>query len=178
MKSTAGKNMLSTPKVSQLEAMKFIGYKITTTLKNNQQKEDIPPFYHKIYDNSKLDILKSGGEFKMYCIFDLHENQEDLDYYVAVENKTTINDKTFAQIQLPAGKYIQVELLKKNNKTVSMIMMYIKNMWMKTNGYKERNAPAFILYDERFHTNYQKFGCKGNDYLGNPLAVLYLPIDD
>ena len=178
MKSITKKNMLSAPRAIQLPAMKFIGYKITTTLKNNKQKEDIPPFYHEIYDNNKLDVLKSGPELKMYCIFDLHENQEEFDYYVAVENATGINDETHAKIQLAAGKYIRVDLLKRNNKTVSLIMMYIRNTWMKANAYKERNAPSFILYDERFHTNYQKYGCKGDDYLGNPVAALYLPVTD
>ena len=112
----------------------------------------------------------------MYCIFDLHKNQENLDYYVGVENKTAITDKRYAQLDLPAGDYIKVELLKRNNKTVFMIMMYIKNLWIKRNGLKERNAPAFIVYDDRFHTNYQKFGCKGDDYLGYPVSVLYIPI--
>jgi predicted transcriptional regulator YdeE len=113
----------------------------------------------------------------MYCIFDLYENQEDIDYYVAVEDKTNINDK-FAKIQLPAGKYIEVEVLKRNNKTVNMIMMYMKNMWMKANGYKERKSPPFILYDERFHLNYQQYGSKGGDYLGNPYATIYFPVEN
>ncbi len=169
--------MLSTPKAVQLPAMKFIGYKITTTLKNNKQKEDIPPFYHNVYDSNKLDVLKSGNELNMYCIFDMRENQETFDYYIAVENKTTTNNKTYAKIQLSAGKYIKVELLKRNNKTVNMIMMHIRNIWMKENSYKERKAPSFILYDERFHANYQKYGCKGDDYLGMPLATLYLPVE-
>ena len=157
--------------------MKFIGFKISTTLRDNKQKEDIPPFYHKIYDNNKLDVLKSGSELKMYCIFDLHKNQEDFDYYVAVENNTVTNEKNYAEIQIPAGRYLEVEVLKRNNKTVNIIMMYVRKIWMMANGYAERKAPPFILYDERFHKNYQKFGCKGDDYLGNPLATLYLPIE-
>jgi predicted transcriptional regulator YdeE len=178
MKSIAKKNMLSTPKVVQLPARKFVGYKITTTLKNNKQKEDIPPFYHKIYDNNELDPLLSGNELKMHCIFDMHENQEDFDYYIAVENKTAVNDSHYAQTQLPEGKYIVVEFLKRNNKTVHMIMMYIRNMWMKANQHKERKSPPFILYDERFHTNYQKHGCEGANYLGEPVATLYIPVEN
>ncbi len=177
IKSIAKKNILSMPKAVQLPGMKFIGFKITTTLKNNKQKEDIPPFYHEIYDNNKLDVLKSGSELKMYCIFDMDENQEKFDYYVAVENKTIFDDK-YAKIQLPAGKFIIVEVLKRNNKTISMIMIYMRNMWMKENGYKESKNPAFIMYDERFHVNYKKYGCKGDDYLGNPVATLYLPVEN
>lgn len=178
MKSIVRKNMLAKPGIMQLPAMKFAGYSIATTLKNNQQKADIPPFYHDIYDNNRLDSIKPEGAFRMYCIFNRHENQEDFDYYVAVEDKGDIQNNGYAKIETPAGKYIQVELLKRNNKTVAMIMMYVKNVWMKKNGYTEKNAPAFIVYDERFHTNYQKFGCKGDDYLGKPFATLYLPIKD
>lgn len=176
MKSIVKKNMLAEPKVIQLPVMKLAGYSIATTLKGNQQKADIPPFYHDIYDNNKLDSIKPDGEFRMYCIFNMHENQVDLDYYVAVESKWDINTDVYAKIQTQAGKYIQVELLKRNNKTVVMIMMYVRSVWMKKNGFAEKHAPSFIVYDERFHSNYQKFGCKGDDYLGKPFATLYLPI--
>jgi len=178
VKKTAKANMLSTPKTIKLPDKKLIGYSITTTIKNNKQKEDIPPFYHDIYDNNKLGILKSDDEFNMYCIFDMHLNQEDFDYYITVENKTGIDDDEYAQIQIPEGKYIQVELIKRNNKTVSMIIFYIRNIWLKSNGYKERKAPLIILYDQRFHTNYQKYGCRGNDYLGMPVATLQIPVED
>jgi predicted transcriptional regulator YdeE len=178
MKGIVRKNMLTEPKVIQLPAMNFAGYSIATTLNGNQQKKDIPPFYHDIYDNNKLDDIKPSGEFRMYCIFDMHENQEDFDYYVAVEAKRNINIDSYAKIQTPAGKYIQVELLKRNNKTVAMIMMYVRTVWMKKNGYAEKNAPSFIVYDERFHANYKKFGCKGDEYMGEPFATLFLPLKD
>ncbi|MFW5879861.1 MAG: GyrI-like domain-containing protein [bacterium] len=178
MQKIVKNNMLSTPKAIQLPAMKFIGYSISTTLKNNKQKEDIPPFYHDIYDNNKLASIKPDGDFTMYCIFNMHENNEDFDYYVTVENKTDITDEAYSKIQIPAGKYIQAELLKRNNKTVAMIMLYIRTIWIKANGYKERKAPPFIIYDERFHANFQKYGYRGGDYLGNPNATLYLPVED
>jgi AraC family transcriptional regulator len=177
MKTIAKKNMLSPPKIIQLPAMKFVGYKITTTLKNNRQKEDIPLFYHDIYDNNKLNILKPDGEYRLYCIFNLNENREDLDYYVAVENKTEISGESYARVKTPAGKYIQVEFIKRNNKTVNMIMLYIRNIWMKSKKYNERKSPTYILYDERFHSNFQKYGRRGHDYLGNPIATLFLPIE-
>jgi hypothetical protein len=33
-----------------------------------------------------------------------------------------------------------------------------------------------ILYDNRFHRNYREFGCKNGNYLGDPLAALYVPV--
>lgn len=178
MRSLAKKNMLTTPKIIELPSMQFVGYKITTTTRNNQQKADIPPFYHDVYDNHKLNSLKQGNELNMYCLFDLHQNLEDFDYYVAVENTNNTGNDSLAEIQTPAGKYVKVEFLKRNNKTVYMIMMYMRTIWIKRNGFRERTAPPFILYDGRFHANYQKHGRKGGEYLGKPIASIYLPIED
>ena len=79
---------------------------------------------------------------------------------------------------VPVHKYyIQVEFLKRNQKTVGIIVMYIREIWIKANGYKEKDTPPFILYDERFHSNYKRYGCKGDDYLGKPIAVLHIPVE-
>lgn len=178
MKRLAKKNIRSISESIQLPTKELIGYSITTTRRNNQQKEDIPPFFHNIYDNNMLDTLNCDSELKMHCVFNLHKNQEDFDYYIAVENKIEDKKDEYAKIKISAGKYIQVEFIKRNNKVVNMIIMYMRGVWMKSNGYKERNAAPYIMYDERFHSNYQKFGYKGNDYLGEPIATLYLPVED
>jgi len=177
MKRIVNKNMLSTPKFIQLPGKRLIGYKLITTLKNNQQKEDIPPFFHEIYDNNKLSGLQRGDELKMHCLFSMHENQENFDYYIAVENPNNIKNECYDTLQLKKGAYITVDFIKRNNKAVHLIMMYLRNVWMQANGCVERKAPAFILYDNRFHSNYAKYGCKGDDYLGNPLATLFLPVE-
>ncbi len=173
---TVKANVISKPKTIILPTKNLIGYSIATTIKNNKQKEDIPPFYHNIYDNNKLDVLKGSNKFNMYCVFDMHANQFDFDYYIAVENNTGNNNKQFAHIQMPKGKYIQLEFLKRNNKTVSLIIVYIKNYWIKQNGYTERKAPVVILYDDRFHKNYHKYGCINNNYIGAPVATMYIPV--
>lgn len=178
VKTLSKKNIVTEPKEIKLREKKCIGYSITTSLKNNKKQKDIPPFYHEIYDNKKLNKLLIDKELNMYCIFDFHQNKEDFDYYVAVENKLSIQGEEYAEITLPAGKYIQVELLKRNQKAVGMVVMYIREIWIEKNGYKERNAPPYILYDSRFHSNYQKHGCKGANYLGNPIAVLHIPVEN
>ena len=171
------KNMVTQPKVIELKKKHCIGYMITTSFKGNQKKRDIPPFYHEIYDNDKLSGLRKDNDDNMYCIFNFHENAKDFDYYVAVETKTGINDKTYSKITLSEGKYVQVEFMKRNHTTAALIAGYIKKIWIASNSYKERNSPAFILYDERFHRNYRKYGCKGNNYLGDPIAVLHVPVN-
>jgi predicted transcriptional regulator YdeE len=176
IKTVAKKNIVSQPTEVKIPGKNFIGYSITTSLRNNKKQEDIPPFYHEVYDNHKLDKLNSSKDLNMYCIFDFHENKQDFDYYVAVENTSSIHADEYAEITIPEGRYIRVELLKRNQKTVGMIVMYMKDIWLKRNGYKERDAQPFILYDKRFHSNYTKYGCKGGNYLGNPIATLYVPV--
>lgn len=113
----------------------------------------------------------------MYCIFDIYENGRDFDYYVTVENKKGIRDDSYAQVTLPRGKYVQVEFMKRNHGAAALIVGYTKKIWIEVNGYKERNRPIFILYDDRFHSNYKKYGCDGENYLGDPLAVLHIPVE-
>jgi len=66
--------------------------------------------------------------------------------------------------------------MKRNHRAAAFIVMYIKKIWIELNGYREGNSPIFILYDERFHRNYEKYGCQGEDYLGAPVAVLHVPV--
>ena len=170
------KNMVTPPKVIDFEKKQCIGYQITTTFKGNQKKKDIPPFYHDVYDNDKLNALRQDDDPNMYCIFDLHENGRDFDYYVAAENKSGIHGDGYAEITLPEGRYVQVEFVKRNHSAAALIVMYIRVIWTELNGYEERKSPLFILYDERFHRNYEAFGCEGENYLGNPIAVLHVPV--
>ena len=58
----------------EIEEKKCIGYMITTSFKGNQKKKDIPPFYHEIYDNDKLSVLRKDNDENMFCIFNIHKN--------------------------------------------------------------------------------------------------------
>jgi predicted transcriptional regulator YdeE len=170
------KNMVGQPEVIELEEKKCIGYMISTSLVGNQKKKDIPPFYHDIYDNDKLGVLREDNDQYMYCIYNLHENGKDFDYYVAVENKKGISADSYCEITLPKGKYVQVEFMKRNHTAAALMVVYIRKLWIGLNGYESRNSPTFMLYDERFHGNYQKFGCKDGNYLGDPIATLHFPL--
>jgi predicted transcriptional regulator YdeE len=113
----------------------------------------------------------------MYCIFDVHENEKDFDYYTAVENKSGISDEKYAEITLPKGKYVRVEFYKRSHTAASLVAVYSRNLWIELNGYKKRNSPVFIIYDERFHRNYQKYGYKDGVYLGEPFAAMHIPVE-
>jgi predicted transcriptional regulator YdeE len=176
LKSVIRKNVVTRPEVIDLDEKKCIGYMISTSFEGNQKKKDIPPFYHDVYDNDRLGVLKKDGDPDMYCIFDFHSNGKDLDYYIAVENRNGRHSDDDAEITLPKGKYVRMEFLKRNHTAASMIALYIRKLWIELNGYAPRNTPVFILYDERFHRNYRKYGCREGDYLGDPVATLHVPL--
>jgi predicted transcriptional regulator YdeE len=177
IKSKTRKNIVTQPVVVNFDEKKCIGYKIATSFKGNQKKKDIPPFYHDIYDNDKLKVLRQDNDMDMYCIFNIHENGKDFDYYVAVENKRSKHGKDYAEITLPKGHYVKIEFMKRNHTAAGQIVGYTK-LWIESNGYEGRSSPPFILYDNRFHRNYQEFGCQNGNYAGDPIAALYVPITE
>lgn len=176
LKLLVRRNIVTKPKVVELDEKHCIGYMITTSFEGNRKKEDIPPFYHDVYDNDKLSVLRKDDDTNMYCIFNFHENNNDFDYYVTVENRAGIKEESYAEIVLPKGRYVQVEFMKRSHTAAALVAVYTKNIWTRMNGYSVRNSPIFIMYDERFHQNYKKHGCEGNKYLGEPIAVLNVPV--
>jgi len=179
LKTAVKKFIVAVPREVSLGNLDLVGYSISTSLKNNKKQKDIPPFYHDVYDNKKLEQLNDpGSELKMYCVFDFHDNMEDFDYYIAVEDKMLSAERECVKTRLKGSMYIRVEFLKRNHRAVGMVIMYMKEVWLRANGYKEKNAPLFILYDGRFHSNYQAYGCKSGNYAGEPVATLYIPVSD
>ena len=172
----ARRHIVTAPKVIELQQKRCIGYRITTSFKGNRKKREIPPFYHDIYDNDKLSDLRQEGDDRMYCVFDLHENGQDFDYYVSVENRSGVEKQGCSEITLPAGRYAQVTFMKRNHTAAAMVVGYTKCVWISANGYEERHAPTFIQYDGRFHRNYRAHGCRSGNYPGRPIAVLHIPL--
>lgn len=179
LKRIIRKNIVSWPNVIEFDEKKCIGFKISTSFTGNQKKKDIPPFWHDVYENDKLSILRQNNDPHMYCIFDVQENEKDFDYYTAVENKSGISDiKKYSEITLSKGKYVRVEFMKRSHTAASLVAVYTWKIWIELNGYQSRNSPVFIIYDDRFHRNYQKYGYKDGNYLGDPFATLHIPVKD
>jgi predicted transcriptional regulator YdeE len=176
LKLMTRKNIVTWPKVIELDEKKCIGYKISTSFAGNQKKKDIPPFWHDVYENDKLSVLRQDNDPYMYCIFDVHDNEKEFDYYTAVENKSGISTDNYSEITLPKGRYVQVEFMKRSHRAASFVAVYVRKIWIELNGYQSRNSPVFIIYDERFHRNYQKYGFKDGHYLGDPFATLHVPV--
>ena len=176
LKAMIRKNIVSWPRVIELDQKKCIGFKIATSFSGNRKKTDIPPFWHDVYENDRLNALRRENDQHMYCIFDVHENEKDFDYYTAVEKNDAIDVNGYSEITLPGGRYIQVEFLKRSHTAASLVAVYVRKLWLELNGCFSRNSPVFIIYDERFHRNYEKFGYKDGFYLGSPFATMYIPV--
>jgi predicted transcriptional regulator YdeE len=48
----------------------------------------------------------------------------------------------YAEINLPRGKYVQVEFVKRNHTAAALVVGCIKKVWIELNAYEERNSPV------------------------------------
>ena len=172
----AKRTMISEPEVVERGETRCVGYRIATSMKDNRKSRDIPPFFHEVYDGRKLEGFRKDGRRKVFCIFGTMNGEGDFDYYVAEEGGIGEAAEGTEGISLASGSYVRIEVLKKSHGAVAGVLGYVMNVWLRKNGYAGRNAPCFIIYDERFHRNYEKFGCVDGKYPGKPVSVLLIPV--
>ena len=77
--------LYGTPEIVELASTDCVGFRITTTMREDRKAREIPPFFHDVYDEGRLSHLVSDDDSQMFCIFDMHGNGIDFDYYVAVK---------------------------------------------------------------------------------------------
>ena len=173
----AGRTMVGKPEVVERRGTSCVGYRISTSMKDNRKSKDIPPFFHEVYDGRKLEGFRKDGGRDVYCIFGAMSEEGDFDYYVAEAGGDREPAEGEETISLAPGTYVRTEVLKKNHGAVAGVLGYIMTVWLRRNGYVGRKAPSFIVYDERFHRNYERYGCIDGSYPGSPVAVLMIPVD-
>ena len=160
------------PSVSKMEEKKLIGVMISTSMKDGKQKDEIPPFFHKVYDEKTLDIIKNRKDSNQYCVFRFKENGQDFDYIIAAEvNDFSEIPENMVSMTLPSNEYVKLPFIKRGNKDGLAAFGFILNDWLPKSGYSQLKAPAFIYYDERFFSVFDKVG-----YNGEPIGELNIPI--
>lgn len=171
------KLVIGNPEIITKETTNYIGLVLKTSMKNDQKAKDIPPFFHDIYDNNKLEMVKSRKDDSTYCLFKMYPNTPDFDYIMAVENKDNLTNNDYDNISISGGKFVKITFIKRGHAEVGAIVRYIIEKWIPENKCKLGNKPIIIQYDERFKAEYQKYGYEGDKYLGNPIADLYVGIE-
>lgn len=150
------------PKIIAKEAIKIVGYKLDTTLKNKAHTKDVPAFWDSCdTEGLESDLYKTQrvvkhGEYGI-CI-NVGEEVEEFSYLLGVEVDTydQIKEGMYAY-EIPSAEYavFSTPLVKEEGFVTSIqgTWNYILQEWFPTSGYEvDDTKPDFEFYDERCHS--------------------------
>lgn len=153
-------------------AMNVIGFTLKTSFKDGRNKTEIPPFFHKVFEESKLDMISDRLNTNQLCVFELKKDNPDFNYTMGVEVSGAYNvPDNLTNLLLPSSKYVAIKIVKRGPEDVGHVFGYIYKEWMRNTIYIPTGEPAFIYYEDEFFRVYNK---QGN--AGNPMATVYVPI--
>jgi AraC family transcriptional regulator len=153
-------------------AMNIVGPTLHTSFKDGRNKNEIPPFFHKVLEDKILDFVSDRINTNQLCIFEMQQNNPDFDYTMGVEvcNFNSIPEN-MNQMVLPSSRYVTLKTIKRGPEDVGKAFEFIYKTWIPNSIYIPSGKPAFIYYDEEFFNMYNVHG-----YSGNPEATVYVPI--
>lgn len=167
----AKKNRMKTIVVEK-SAMNVIGLMLHTSFKDGRNKTEIPPFFHKVLDEKRLDNVPDRINENQLCLFRMQRNNPDFDYLMGVEVSELKNmPEEMTGVTLKSSKYVSAKIVKRGPEDVGKAFEYIYKSWMPKSIYIPTGAPAFIYYDSEFFSVFNS-----RDYAGNPMATVYVPI--
>lgn len=159
-------------KIIEKPAMQVVGITLKTSFKDDRSKAEIPQFFHKVLEERKLESVPERLNPNQLCVFEMKRGNPDFSYTMGVEVKEAKNvSEGFTQMQLPAGKYVSVRIIKRGHDDVGKGFGYIFEKWIPDSVYIPTGTPAFIYYDDEFFSVFNKSG-----YEGNPVATIHVPI--
>ena len=159
-------------KIVEKPGMKIVGFTLHTTQKNGQNKKEIPPFFHKVYEEKKLESVPYKLDDNQLCIFKIQRNRPEFDYVMGTEVSTKdIIPEGMDFTYLPPSKYVAIKTVKRCPDDIIEVLDYIFKKWIPESEYIPTGEPPFIFYDNEFFDVFDKVG-----YAGNPMATVYVPI--
>lgn len=159
-------------KVIEKTAIRVVGITLKTSFKDERNKTEIPPFFHKVLEDGKLDSVPGRLNTNQLCVFEMKKGNPDFNYTMGVEvDEMSKPPETITQLLLPASKYVTVKIVKRGPEDVGKAFAFIFKEWIPASIYIPTGAPAFIYYDDEFFSVYNKHG-----YDGNPKATVCVPI--
>ena len=160
------------PKIITIEEKKVIGIVLHTSFTNEKSKQEIPPFFHKVLKEKKLEKVPNRINENQMCVFKMKRKCPDFDYVMGVEVSNTDSiPEGMESVILPKSNYATLTIVKKGPEDVGKAFGYIFKTWIPKSIYIPTGAPGFIYYDDQFFSIFNKKG-----YEGNPLATVYVPI--
>ncbi|MBE9511081.1 MAG: effector binding domain-containing protein [Bacteroidetes bacterium] len=160
------------PKLITKEEKKVIGIVLHTSFTNERNKQEIPPFFHKVLEEKKLEKVLNRINENQLCVFKRTRNCPDFDYVMGVKVSNTDNiPKGMESVILPKSNYASLTIVKRGPEDVGKAFGHIYEKWIPKSIYIPTGAPGFIYYDNRFFSVFNKEG-----YKGNPIATVNVPI--
>ncbi len=159
-------------KILEKSEMQVVGITLKTSFKNDRNKKEIPPFFHKVLDERKLETVNNRINNNQLCVFGMKKDNPDFAYTMGVEvaKAESIPDE-MTHLTLPASQYAAVKIIKRGPEDVGKAFGYIYKEYIPASIYVPTGEPAFIYYDDEFFSVYNEKG-----YAGNPMATVYVPV--
>jgi AraC family transcriptional regulator len=159
-------------KIIEKPAMKVVGITLETSFKHERNKTEIPPFFHKVLEEGKLESVPDRINSCQLCVFEMNKDNPDFRYTMGVEvSESDDAPKEMSVMFLPASKYVTIRIIKRGPEDVGKAFAYIYKEWIPNTIYIPTGKPAFIYYDDDFFRIYNEHG-----YAGNPEATVFVPI--
>ncbi len=159
-------------KIIEKPEMSIVGITLKTSFKDDRNKTEIPPFFHNVLEEGKLEQIPDRLNTNQLCVFEMKKDNPDFNYTMGVEvSKTDNAPHEMTKLTLPAGKYVAIKIIKRGPEDVGQAFGYIYKEYIPNSIYIPTGEPAFIYYDDEFFNIYNEKG-----YAGNPLATVYVPV--
>lgn len=159
-------------KIVDKQALSVVGITLKTSFSNDRNKSEIPPFFHKILKEGRLDDVPGRLNLNQLCVFEMKKGVPDFNYTMGVEvMENSIVPTGMNKLYLPASLYVSVRTVKRGPEDVGKAFGFIYKEYIPNSIYVPTGAPSFIYYDKEF---FDVFNARGYD--GNPMATIYVPV--
>ena len=159
-------------KIIEKPEITVVGITLKTSFKDDRNKTEIPPFFHHVLEEGKLEKVSDRLNTNQLCVFEMKKDNPDFNYTMGVEvSKTENAPNEMTKLKLPASKYVAIKIIKRGPEDIGRAFGFIYKEFIPNSIYIPTGEPAFIYYDDEFFSVFKKHG-----YAGNPLATVYVPI--
>jgi predicted transcriptional regulator YdeE len=139
--------------------MQVVGITLKTSLRNERSKSEIPPFFHKVLEEHKLDSIAGRLNANRLCVFQMEKDNPEFDYTMGVEvGSSSDGPEGFTHLLLPASSYVSVGIVKRGHDDVGKAFEFIFKEWIPNSIFIPTGQPAFIYYDKAFFDIYDRDG--------------------
>jgi len=152
---------------------KIVGLVLDTSFSGQRQVAEIPPFFHRVMEEGKLNAVPYRVNGNQICAFVVDPGTPNFTYYMGVE----VEDLDFVPcgmrpLTISACRCARTAFVKRGNADVMKALDHVVKTWMPANGFMHaEDTPGFVTYDAAFLKTYAAQG-----FAGNPVAHLWVPV--